>query len=103
MGKNDRASWVKMIPKKDELFRCPKNDPTRIVPIESVPKMIPQDARKCPKNDPTNIPKMIPNKDNIGIYKDIRIFNKLNILFKRSKDIHGFDMFEPGSGWTRSG
>lgn len=60
--------------------------------------MIPQTTRKLGKNDPTSWVKMIPNKDNIGIYKDIRIFNKLNILFKRSKDIHGFDMFEPGSG-----
>lgn len=60
--------------------------------------MIPQTMGKWYKNDPTNGIKMIPNKDNIGIYKDIRIFNKLNILFKRSKDIHGFDMFEPGSG-----
>jgi hypothetical protein len=50
------------------------------------------------KNDRADGIKMTPNKDNIGIYKDIRIFNKLNILFKRSKDIHGFDMFEPGSG-----
>ena len=30
---------------------------------------------------------MIPNKDNIGIYKDIRIFNKLNILFKNKVKI----------------
>lgn len=60
--------------------------------------MIPQTVKMLGKNDPTGWVKMIPNKDNIGIYKDIRIFNKLNILFKRSKDIHGFDMFEPGSG-----
>lgn len=44
--------------------------------------MIPQTIGKWYKNDPTNGIKMIPNKDNIGIYKDIRIFNKLNILFK---------------------
>lgn len=57
-----------------------------------------QNKKSSPKNDRPAVPKMTPNKDNIGIYKDIRIFNKLNILFKRSKDIHGFDMFEPGSG-----
>ena len=34
------------------------------------------------KNDRADGIKMTPNKDNIGIYKDIRIFNKLNILFK---------------------
>lgn len=60
--------------------------------------MTPQTDERWYKNDPTDGIKMTPNKDNIGIYKDIRIFNKLNILFKRSKDIHGFDMFEPGSG-----
>lgn len=41
-----------------------------------------QNKKSSPKNDRPAVPKMTPNKDNIGIYKDIRIFNKLNILFK---------------------
>ena len=44
--------------------------------------MIQQKRKKLVKNDPASWLKMISNKDNSGIYKDIRIFNKLNILFK---------------------
>jgi hypothetical protein len=85
-------------PSKTRNLTWYKNDRANSCTYKYGIKMTGQTDERWYKNDRADGIKMTPNKDNIGIYKDIRIFNKLNILFKRSKDIHGFDMFEPGSG-----